>query len=97
MKEETQPPTDPKYSYEEVNANYAVSNHTAEWINIHKSVQSLWSEIYDLIYSEDPEIIDERFDAEFTPHLLALLTSLEKGISNSVITALSETKDSKTL
>lgn len=83
-------PDEPKYSYEIANTAYAVSNHTAVWITAHKDVQKLWSEIYDLIVSEDNGDVDEIFDAEFMPHLTALLHALEKRLSLSVVNALYE-------
>ncbi len=90
MKKENLTQSETKYSYNHVSTKCAVSKHTEQWVTVHKNVQSLFTEIYDLIISEDSGDPDDLYNSDFLPHLTALLKSVERGLSNSVFTALYE-------
>ena len=71
-----------KYSYTKENKAYSVSNHTAEWVKIYKSVQNLWEDIEEILANENSE------DSQFTKYLSPLCDEVLNSIQNSIFESL---------
>lgn len=78
-----------------ISTKYSVSEHTAGWANLHHAVDRLWGDIYELLEHEDElQDMDERFSEEFEKPLLALITAVENGLSQSVLENFRANKES---
>ena len=72
-----------KFSYEEL-SELKVCKHTAEWVRIYKSIQTLWGEIYDILETDYSDDTQEIFDKRFSEHFYGLLDETLNGVKDSI-------------